>query len=123
MPANPAQDSHYLSTPFPLIISHQHFRPKEIRQIVFHNWLTPGLHLGSNLFDVSPNAEDVAANDLGGVSIGHPTAQQLSDEVRILGDIVKALGRLLDAVEVAAEPHVVVSDQVPDVRDVVGDLG
>lgn len=72
------------------------------------------------MFDVGPDAQDVAADDLGGVGVRDAAAQQLGHEVRVLGDVAEAVGRRPDAVEVAAEAHVVVPDELADVRDVVG---
>lgn len=107
----------------PLHISHRHSGPVKTPQVIFHDRRALRLQFGSNLLDVGPDAQDVGADDLGGIGVRHPAPQQLGDEIRVLGDVVEALGRRRDAVEVAAEPHMVVPDQVADVRDVVGYVG
>jgi hypothetical protein len=80
------------------------------------------LQLSGHVLDVLPHSQNVATHDLRGILVGHAPSKELCDQVWVLGHIIQPLGRRRDAVEVAAQTDVVVPDQVPNVRDVVGDL-
>src|SRR5450755_3932282 len=67
--------------------------------------------------------QDVAVREPRAVGLAPAAADQLGEQGRITGHVHQALGQLVGAVVVPAEADVIGTRDLPDMLDVVGDLG